>query len=365
MGIFFFALVIPGIIIIIEFIYYMLSGMRFLGSTLQKIFDIVILVVLPFIYLRLQDYGAKNDCCNDIVLFSPEHRLIIYTIIIICLATYFYCSYRRKIASPVVEVAVNAILMAGIVLNIFISIQIQDAGFIILGNVPIIITFIFIVMKNQQLLSYHIQNFLYEKRTLANFFLRLLQLDIRLKIPLFLVICLPVLFIIGSILLLFGQQPDSIIKAFTDTYHHGFSQLDYLCENVDCGGHYLCSVAANGHKKMVKPQRLGMRGGHLIICNRQLLVSNAFEELLEQKIPFIHKHIRKNYDRVGDLVHRYYWVFNIKWVSDVIYLLMKPAEWFFLLILYTFDRKPEDRIARQYLSKQDRQLIAASQRINK
>ena len=93
-------------------------------------------------------------------------------------------------------------------------------------------------------------------------------------------------------------------------------------------------------------------------------IPNAFEELLEEKMPFLHQHIRKNYDRIGNLVHRYYGIFNIKWVSDVIYMLMKPAEWFFLLILYTFDTKPEDRIAKQYLDNQDRQLIALSQEIN-
>ena len=119
----------------------------------------------------------------------------------------------------------------------------------------------------------------------------------------------------------------------------------------------MCSVAAKGHKKIVKPQRLGIRGGNLIICNRQLLVSNAFEELLEQKCPVIHRFIRKKYNHVGNFVHRYYSVFNIKWVSDFVYVIMKPLEWFFLLVLYTSDKQPENRIAKQYLSKQDRQML--------
>ena len=36
---------------------------------------------------------------------------------------------------------------------------------------------------------------------------------------------------------------------------------------------------------------------------------------------------------------------------------MKPLELIFLLTLYTFDNKPENRIAKQYLSKVDRQKL--------
>ena len=34
---------------------------------------------------------------------------------------------------------------------------------------------------------------------------------------------------------------------------------------------------------------------------------------------------------------------------DIIYYLMKPLEWLFLLVLYLVDRKPENRIALQYI----------------
>jgi hypothetical protein len=159
------------------------------------------------------------------------------------------------------------------------------------------------------------------------------------------------------LLLLFGQKPDSIVKAFTDTYKHGFSQLDYMCDNVQCGGHFLCSVAANGHKDIVKPVRYGERGGGKIICNRQLLIANAFEEIIEQKLPKFHKIIRGNYNKVGNLIHRYYGIFNNKYVADVVYIFMKPLELFFLITIYLIDQKPENRIAVQYLSKSDRNNI--------
>jgi hypothetical protein len=168
---------------------------------------------------------------------------------------------------------------------------------------------------------------------------------------------LPLLAIVTGILIVFGQKPDSIIRAFTDTYRHGFSQLDHECDSVICDGHYLCTVAAKGHRKFVKPQRLGERGGRTIICNRQLLVSNAFEELLQERLPFLHKRIRGAYNHVGNMVHRYYGIFNNKYVADTVYVLMKPLEWFFIIVLYAFDRKPENRIAKQYLSKADREQL--------
>jgi hypothetical protein len=116
-------------------------------------------------------------------------------------------------------------------------------------------------------------------------------------------------------------------------------------------------VAAKGHKKIVKPLRFGIRNGGKIICNRQLLISNAFEDLMQEKFPSLHKVIRKHYNKVGHFIHQHYNIFNIKIISDFIYLVMKPFEWFFLLILYTFDTKPENRIAKQYISNPDKLVI--------
>ena len=39
------------------------------------------------------------------------------------------------------------------------------------------------------------------------------------------------------------------------------------------------------------------------------------------------------------------------YAADVIYLLMKPLEWLFLIVLYAVDVHPEDRIAVQYTGK--------------
>ena len=40
-----------------------------------------------------------------------------------------------------------------------------------------------------------------------------------------------------------------------------------------------------------------------------------------------------------------------RYTADVIYFLMKPLEWLFLIVLYLTDVNPEDRIAVQYTGK--------------
>jgi len=320
--------------------------------------EIISLIIGPLTYLLIFDAGMKNECCFDSAVFSPEHRLSIYVLSIICIIAYFFAAYRKKVNSPVVEIIVNALLLTGITLNVFIGIQDKEPVIAILGNLPIVLLFILLLIRNQRKLAMQIQQMdITPKNNLGKTALQILQLKPLIKFPLLFVLCLPVLAIITAVLLLVGQKPDSMIRAFTDTYHHGFSQLDYMCKNVECGDHFLCSVAAKGHKHLVKPTRLGIRHEQLILCNRQLLISNAFEDLLQQKLPFLHKPIRRSYNRVGHVIHRYYTVFNKKWVCDIIYVLMKPAEWIFLFTLYTFDKNPENRIAKQYISRLHRQQI--------
>ena len=77
----------------------------------------------------------------------------------------------------------------------------------------------------------------------------------------------------------------------------------------------------------------------------------------EQRLPGLHRPIRALYNKVGDFIHKYYGVFNSKWVADLVYVLMKPLEWFFVVVLYAADRKPENRIAQQYMDWDDRKKL--------
>ena len=158
------------------------------------------------------------------------------------------------------------------------------------------------------------------------------------------ILALPLLTTVIVILLLFGQKPDSLITGFTNTAEWTLSQK-IPPPRLDYHGHYLCTVAACGDEKTVKPLRAGKRCGRLIIVNRQLLVANAFEDLIYERTPHLHKLVRGVYDSCGLPVSRY---ITTKRRSNAVYYLMKPLEWLFVVVLYTFDRDPETRIALQY-----------------
>lgn len=162
-----------------------------------------------------------------------------------------------------------------------------------------------------------------------------------------LVAMLPILGILTIILVLFGQQPDSIILAFTKTSDWILSgEISPPPTAYDV--HYLCTVSLRGHRKLVKPLRYGIRRGEKIVVNRQLCIANAFEELLMEKTPHFHRAVRQFYDTYGYPISKH---INTAFAADVTYMIMKPLEWVFLLVLYLVDVKPENRIGRQYLPK--------------
>lgn len=155
----------------------------------------------------------------------------------------------------------------------------------------------------------------------------------------------PLLGVLICFLLLFGQRPDNIIRAWTETSDWNLS-TKISPQNIYYDEHYLCTVAAGGHPRLVKPIRKGMRHGHEVIVNRQLCIANAFEQVMEEYTPVFHRHIRNIYDKYGFPIAR---VIRSPYIADVVYILMKPLEVVFLLVLYAVDVNPENRIAVQYL----------------
>lgn len=162
-----------------------------------------------------------------------------------------------------------------------------------------------------------------------------------------LVLMWPVLGVLICILALFGQSADAVIKAFTETSDWVLSQ-QISPQDLPYDGHYLCTVAAGGHQKIVKPQRKGIRHGHTVIVNRQLCIANAFEQVLEERTPRFHRAVRGFYDSYGLPVAK---LICGKFAADAVYFIMKPLEWLFLLALYCVDIHPENRIAVQYTGK--------------
>lgn len=158
------------------------------------------------------------------------------------------------------------------------------------------------------------------------------------------VVLLPIYLTVILVLILFGQDYNSLTKVFTDTTTWVFSEKTHP-PYLDYHGHYLCTVAVCGDPKLVKPVRLGLRHGNEIVVNRQLLIANAFEDVITQKSPRFHKVIRKNYDKFGYPISK---LINTKAKSNFIYVVMKPLEWLFLISLYLSTEQPEKLINEQY-----------------
>lgn len=158
------------------------------------------------------------------------------------------------------------------------------------------------------------------------------------------VLALPLLGVLLGLLILCGQAPDAAVKAFTETSDWALSQK-ISPPPIEFDGHYLCTVAVGGHPKLVKPTRYGVRHGKRIVVNRQLCVANAFEQLIMERTPRLHRAVRRFYDTHGYPLSK---KLTTPFRADITYLLMKPLEWFFLLCLYSFDTRPENRIAMQY-----------------
>ena len=177
------------------------------------------------------------------------------------------------------------------------------------------------------------------------------------------ILMLPLFGLIVSVLMLFGQDYDSVVKMWTQTSDWNLSQMGEPAKNIinhieynHSDGHYLCTVAAGGHKRLVHPKRKGIRHDHEIIVNRQLCIANAFEQLLEEKTPKLHRIVRRFYDKYGLPVATY---IRHPITADIVYIIMKPLEWIFLVLLYLCDTEPEVRIAVQYLPKKDREELIA------
>jgi hypothetical protein len=138
------------------------------------------------------------------------------------------------------------------------------------------------------------------------------------------------------------RSPRGAAQAFTEVCAGTFATLQ-----PPVGGcHYLCTVAAQGHPWLVRPQRLGRRRGVTIVVNRQLAVANAFEDLLHERWPRFGAWARRTYDRCAYPLSRH---LGRRWMADAVYLLMKPAEWAFYAVLLLLDRRPpEERIDRMY-----------------
>lgn len=294
---------------------------------------------------------------------ASSHAYTIYLFLFLAVVGYILLRFSRRQLSPLLKILSLTTIYAGILLSIAWICQLAPNLYMTeFTSSPVFSTshwqceilfllllpFNFIISSISLLLEVIRE----EKRELAEhqtsdiliYCDRLLGKGLNLPVAA-LVFLVPFLGLCVILLLAFGQQPDSAIQAFTQTSDWLFS-TKVSPPPVPYQGHYLCTVAAGGHPRVVKPLRPGVRWGHPIIVNRQLCVANAFEELISEKTPRLHRFIRHQYDKHGyPLAEK----IQTPLAADVTYILMKPLEWAFLFVLYLCDVKPENRIARQYL----------------
>ena len=322
-------------------------------------------LILEFLYLTEGKYVTGSDWSVQLKnlemhtpIFSEAAPTIIF-IFTIGIAGYLYLRVRplKKIPPLMAIISMSAMYLWVIEVLVF-TVQVfkgdlsgdnrLDLYLLVYPVCIICIVARTVISKVHEWQEYEMERAKIQSNPLLNFADKILS-NSKLW-PIYAIIFMfPLLGIIIGILLLFGQAPDSVIKAWTETADWTLS-LREAPQNIEYDEHYLCTVAAGGHRKVVKPVRKGIRHGHEVIVNRQLCIANAFEQILEEKTPRFHKLVRRVYDRYGFPVAR---LIKSKWIADIIYIMMKPLEWIFLAVIYMSDVHPENRIVTQYMGKND------------
>ncbi|SHJ91157.1 hypothetical protein SAMN02745248_01285 [Hathewaya proteolytica DSM 3090] len=355
-------IIYPMVLTLINFIFLFIKGRNPEVIRCGRIFEyITISLGIIFSLLAFGMSQIKFDSDWMVVLYKNEQHTPIFTqsyvtiivIAIVAMTAYFVLSsISLEKMPPLVTVCCIAAMYIGIIECIVWIVQIMkwDIIDIMLCLFPLNGIIIAIKIIKNKVIQW--RNMQHDEIKLYKYnFLNVLNKKLMNSAtwPLMaFIIMWPLLGFLICILSLFGQRPDAAIRAWTETSDWRLSQR-ISPPSVYPDGHYLCTVAAGGHKAIVKPLRRGIRHGHEdIVVNRQLCVANAFEQILEEKTPRLHRIIRNFYDKYGfplsKLIHSPY-------TADLIYMLMKPLEWIFLIVLYLCDVKPENRIAVQYIIK--------------
>lgn len=366
----FFDIVVVGILVGIFIFYpFILSVINFVFLFVRakcgKVFEYITIIwgaVCCMMYAGISDIVFDADWTE--VLYNNQKHAPIFTesyptmitIAVVALSGYLILSLMplRKLP-PLVSVLSISAMYLGILECILCCIQIiPEYLYILYGANLILIAVKVIVYKIKEWNSMTYEEAGQEKEYKNPFLIfcnRILRKASAWPVLAF-ILMWPLFGILVCILILFGQQPDAFIKAFTETSDWTLSGR-VAPQNVQYDEHYLCTVAAGGHRRVVKPLRLGMRHGHEVIVNRQLMIANAFEQILEEKMPRFHRRVRHIYDTYGFPIAK---LIHSPYAADAVYFIMKPLEWLFLVVLYLCDVKPENRIAVQYLPKRDHSI---------
>lgn len=330
------------------------------GMPPTNVFTVALGVIYTAIYhgmLNLSEWDtaliiiSTDDDFNYHTPIARAHLPIIIFLFIASAVAYLYLLKKKNDAPPLALTLSISFIYAGIILFIVFIIQ-MSKNFL---SHPLYIGAYVLYPFNYVLLSIPLLCEVIKNASSGNrpikgsfnqFLFKFTSKTVSLPLLAFLSL-IPITALCVGIFTLFGQAPDSAIKAFTETADWMLSTKEPP-PSVYMDGHYLCTVGARGHKKLVRPIRYGVRHGHTVICNRQLLVANAFEDLIAEKLPRFHKLVRHVYDKYGYPIAKH---IKTPIAADVTYILMLPLHFVFTVVLYLFDKNPENRIAVQYTGK--------------
>lgn len=280
---------------------------------------------------------------KDFEFFDWRYIHAVIILLFISLASFFISFYLKKQVGPLLLFIVSIGMLFGIILLGFMLAHLCVAlpfaiipplvfyGLPVYAIIPSIILMIFELKDLYLFLKDQTIDKAFEGLTISELLLNISPL------------LLPISVIYIAYKFVLDQSSSTLVKAFTEAHEGLFA--NGACENCPPVSDYLCTIAAQGYPGIVKPLRMGVRLGKPLVVNRQLLVSNAFEEWLYVNFPLIHRPVRKVYDALNIPVNK--WC-KYKLFATSLYFLWKPLEWMGLILIYLFEKEPEDLINRQY-----------------
>ena len=320
----------------------------------------ILIIFLGLIYSLLLTSISMNLSSSDYdaaiyphELHNPLHSdygdTIAWIIFLAYIGLLVLCIFKPEKLSPVISALSIAVTIPGFIAGAFIYVQL--AAHFQPIHLMLYLYYVNLIMIAVRRIKFHITEhvrLVNERQTVfrhkSAFRLYKIMSRISTMTAFSFLLIFPFAAVMEIIFILCGQGPDGFIKAFTMTADWTFS-TQIPPPPIDYTGHYLCTVAAGGHKRIVKPIRYGKRLGQKIVVNRQLLAANAFEDLIKEKLPRFHAVLRSFYDNYGYPVSKH---ITTRLRADIVYILMKPLECIFIFVLYLFDNHPENRIAVQY-----------------
>ena len=326
-----------------------------LGKTIGEYIALVLFGLSMLLFgLGLAFHGSDYTEAIDVVdsgytPFASKHASVLYLLFVLAIVSMLAIWLKGRKLPPLLLVLALVFMSIGLPVSAAVLVQVSgnregyggEPLFMFLPIFYIIISFLlFGKIAMEDVAEAPHRNF--KNKQLQ--YLNNLMANTKMQPVWVLILLVPVFLIITAILALFGQDTHAITKVFTDTTTWHLSQQSHP-PALDHRGHYLCTVAACGNPAVVKPLRLGQRHGRIIIVNRQLQVANAFEQLVQEFSPSLHRIIRRLYDQYGYPLSQ---KITTPAKSNTVYWLMKPLEYFFVIVLYCACVKPEDKIQKQY-----------------